>query len=96
MALNLFWIILGEDRWFCTLLVEAGWRLEYCAASRDSTYCPMEFGEFFKQRRRWGPSTLANSLIVLAKQSEIRRNNDSINLLFIIYQFLLIASSIIG
>jgi chitin synthase len=87
---------MGEDRWFCTLLVEAGWKLEYCAASKDSTFAPMEFEEYFKQRRRWGPSTLANSMVVLQKQSAIRRNNDSINLMFVVYQFVLIMSSIIG
>eukprot|EP00058_Branchiostoma_floridae_P007235 XP_002592723.1 hypothetical protein BRAFLDRAFT_118402 [Branchiostoma floridae] len=40
--------------------VSSGWRLEYTAVSEDSTYCPEEFDEFFNQRRRWGPSTVAN------------------------------------
>uniref|UniRef100_A0A7M5WVI9 chitin synthase n=1 Tax=Clytia hemisphaerica TaxID=252671 RepID=A0A7M5WVI9_9CNID len=87
---------MGEDRWFCTLLVESGWKLEYCATSEDSTYCPEEFDEFFKQRRRWGPSTFANSVIVLQRHAEIRKNNDAISMPFIIYQVVLLISSIIG
>lgn len=87
---------MGEDRWFCTLLVEAGWKLEYCATSEDSTYCPETFDEFFKQRRRWGPSTFANSIIVINKQESIRKNNDAISLFFIVYQMILMLSSIIG
>ena len=43
-------IFLGEDRWLCTLMVQAGWRLEYSAAAEDSTFCPDNFDEFFKQR----------------------------------------------
>eukprot|EP00731_Ephydatia_muelleri_P007824 Em0004g162a len=31
---------MGEDRWLCTLLVEKGWRLEYCAVSENHTHCP--------------------------------------------------------
>ena len=92
----LYFSFSGEDRWFCTLLVEAGWKLEYCATSEDSTYCPEEFDEFFKQRRRWGPSTFANSIIVLDRQSSIRKNNDAISFFFIVYQMVLMVSSIIG
>ncbi|XP_057290350.1 uncharacterized protein LOC130613049 [Hydractinia symbiolongicarpus] len=87
---------MGEDRWFCTLLVEAGWKLEYCATAVDSTYCPDNFDEFFKQRRRWGPSTLANSIVVLDKHKTIRENNDAISIFFIIYQAVLMISTIIG
>lgn len=89
-------VCVGEDRWFCTLLVEAGWRLEYCATAQDSTYCPETFDEFFKQRRRWGPSTFANSLVVIEKQSGIRRNNNAISFFFVVYQMILMVSSIIG
>eukprot|EP00794_Sanderia_malayensis_P016163 gene16163-17786_t len=87
---------MGEDRWFCTLLVEHGWRLEYCAAAENSTYCPDNFDEFFKQRRRWTPSTLANQIVLIQKAAKIRRNNDVINMAFIIYQLLLMISTIVG
>lgn len=57
--------ILGEDRWLCTLLLQQGWRVEYNAASDAYTNSPQEFKEFYNQRRRWGPSTLANTLDLL-------------------------------
>uniref|UniRef100_A0A3Q3E3G2 chitin synthase n=1 Tax=Labrus bergylta TaxID=56723 RepID=A0A3Q3E3G2_9LABR len=55
----------GEDRWLCTLLLQQGWRVEYNAASDAYTNSPQEFKEFYNQRRRWGPSTLANTLDLL-------------------------------
>ncbi|KAH3754133.1 hypothetical protein DPMN_188794 [Dreissena polymorpha] len=30
----------GEDRWLCTLLLQQGYRVEYCAASDALTYAP--------------------------------------------------------
>ena len=87
---------MGEDRWLCTLLIQKGWRLEYSAVSQDSTYCPESFDEFYKQRRRWIPSTMANLSEVLSSYYEITSNNDSINILFIIYQFLTIFSTLIS
>ncbi len=30
----------GEDRWLCTLLLQRGWRIEYCAASDSFTHAP--------------------------------------------------------
>ena len=86
----------GEDRWLCTLMVERGWRLDYCASATDTTYCPEEFNEFFKQRRRWGPSTLANQALLIQRQGSIRQSNDDINLVFIVYQVLMLVSTIIG
>jgi len=77
-------------------MIERGWRLDYCASSTDTTYCPEEFNEFFKQRRRWGPSTLANQALLIQRQSIIRQSNDDINLVFIIYQVLMLVSTIIG
>lgn len=31
---------IGEDRWLCTLLLQQGFRVEYCAASDALTYAP--------------------------------------------------------
>lgn len=58
-------LFLGEDRWLCTLLLQQGWRVEYNAASDAYTNSPQEFKEFYNQRRRWGPSTLVNTLALL-------------------------------
>lgn len=33
----------GEDRWLCTLLLQEGYRVEYCAASDALTYAPESF-----------------------------------------------------
>lgn len=30
----------GEDRWLCTLLLQRGYRVEYCAASDAKTHAP--------------------------------------------------------
>ena len=87
---------MGEDRWLCTLLIKAGWRLEYSAVSQDRTFCPETFEEFYKQRRRWVPSTVANLALVISSYSKITANNDSISILFILYQFLLVFSTLIS
>ena len=87
---------MGEDRWLCTLLIQAGWRLEYAAVSQDSTYCPETFEEFFKQRRRWIPSTVANLALVISSYGKITASNDSISIMFILYQFLLVFSTLIS
>ena len=86
---------MGEDRWLCTLLIQKGWRLEYSAVSKDYTYCPETFEEFYKQRRRWIPSTIANLTVVIGQCGEITRNN-SITMLFILYQFIIVFSSLIS
>ena len=87
---------MGEDRWLCTLLVENGWRLEYCAISNDYTYCPVEFEEFFKQRRRWIPSTVANLWLLISKATKITANNEAVSWFFIIYEIFVIISTIIS
>ncbi|CAG4998332.1 unnamed protein product [Parnassius apollo] len=53
----------GEDRWLCTLLLQRGYRVEYSAASDAYTHCPEGFSEFYNQRRRWVPSTIANKKV---------------------------------
>ena len=86
---------MGEDRWLCTLLIKKGWRLEYSAVSQDSTFCPETFEEFYKQRRRWIPSTIANLGVVISSYKEITKNN-SITIFFILYEFLIVFSSLIS
>ena len=86
---------MGEDRWLCTLLIEKGWRLEYAALSQNSTFCPDNFNEFFSQRRRWVPSTVANLMELMANAKSIAFNNDSISFIFILYQLIIIFSTAI-
>lgn len=87
---------MGEDRWLCTLLIKAGWRLEYCAISEDLTYCPTEFDEFFKQRRRWIPSTIANLAQLISEAGSITRRNDTVSILFILFQAIMVFSTAIS
>ena len=87
---------MGEDRWLCTLLIKAGWRLEYCAISEDKTYCPTDFGEFYKQRRRWIPSTIANIAQLITEAISITKKNDSVSILFVIFQAIMVFSTAIS
>ena len=87
---------MGEDRWLCTLLIKRGWRLEYAALAQNRTYCPDSFEEFYNQRRRWIPSTLANLFEVVRSASTITTHNDSISYLFILYQLMLIFSTAVA
>ncbi|KAJ8248207.1 hypothetical protein GJAV_G00239520 [Gymnothorax javanicus] len=86
----------GEDRWLCTLMLQQGWRVEFNAASDSFTNAPQEFKEFFNQRRRWGPSTLVNTLDLLATGTLTTQRNKSISKPFILYQILNVISTILG
>ena len=87
---------MGEDRWLCTLLIKAGWKLEYAAVSENSTYCPDTFNEFYNQRRRWIPSTFANLIEVVSSAKEITLFNNSVNYLFILYQLIIIFTTVVS
>ncbi|XP_032880921.1 chitin synthase chs-2-like [Amblyraja radiata] len=86
----------GEDRWLCTLLLQQGWRVEYNAASDAYTNAPQEFKEFYNQRRRWVPSTLANTIDLLDSAAQTSKKNPSISKLYILYQIIGTAASILG
>ncbi|CAB1351109.1 unnamed protein product, partial [Coregonus sp. 'balchen'] len=86
----------GEDRWLCTLLLQQGWRVEYNAASDAYTNAPQDFKEFYNQRRRWGPSTMANTIDLLGSGSLTSQRNSSISKPFILYQILSMVASILG
>ncbi|KAK3596690.1 hypothetical protein CHS0354_038027 [Potamilus streckersoni] len=87
---------MGEDRWLCTLLVQSGWRIEYCAASENTTHCPEDFDEFYKQRRRWIASTIANLMILIKEWGLIRKFNQRVSVFYLIYQAILLFSTLIG
>ncbi|XP_034321523.2 chitin synthase chs-2 isoform X2 [Magallana gigas] len=87
---------LGEDRWLCTLLLQQGYRVDYAAGADAYTYAPEGFDEFFNQRKRWGPSTLANILALLQEGDKIVDVNPNISWLYIIYLGSLMVSTIIG
>ncbi|EZA54859.1 Chitin synthase [Ooceraea biroi] len=86
----------GEDRWLCTLLLQRGYRVEYSAASDAYTHAPEGFNEFYNQRRRWVPSTIANIMDLLMDAKRTIKINDNISLLYISYQILLMGGTILG
>ncbi|CAI5440716.1 unnamed protein product [Caenorhabditis angaria] len=86
----------GEDRWLCTLLLQRGYRVEYCAASDAETFAPEGFNEFFNQRRRWIPSTIFNIMDLLKDYKNVVSVNESISIWYIIYQLVMLISSILG
>ncbi|XP_037651888.1 chitin synthase chs-2-like [Sebastes umbrosus] len=86
----------GEDRWLCTLLLKQGWRVEYNAASDAYTNAPEDFKELYNQRRRWGPSTLANVVDLLGNTSVISKRNRSMSKPFMFYQLFAITSAILA
>ncbi|GFR12486.1 chitin synthase chs-2, partial [Trichonephila clavata] len=85
-----------EDRWLCTLLLQRGYRVEYSAASDAYTHCPETFSEFYTQRRRWAPSTMANIMDLLVNYKRTVERNDNISRPYIGYQVLLMVGTILG
>ncbi|XP_055379222.1 chitin synthase chs-2 isoform X1 [Condylostylus longicornis] len=86
----------GEDRWLCTLLLQRGYRVEYSAASDAYTHCPEGFNEFYNQRRRWVPSTIANIMDLLCDAKRTIKINDNISMIYIFYQMMLMGGTILG
>lgn len=86
----------GEDRWLCTLMLQQGWRIEYCAASDSYTHAPEGFAEFYTQRRRWAPSTMANILDLLGDYKQTVKVNENISYLYILYQAMMMLGTVIS
>lgn len=86
----------GEDRWLCTLMLQQGWRVEYSAAADAFTHCPEGFNDFFIQRRRWGPSTMANIYDLLQNSKQTVQKNDNISSLYILYQTAMMFGTILS
>nr|KAG5687613.1 hypothetical protein BaRGS_023335 [Batillaria attramentaria] len=86
----------GEDRWLSTLLLQQGYRIDYCAASDALTHAPETFSEFFNQRRRWGPSTLANQIDLIGHWRTSVRMNDNLSTIYMFYQSMMLVSALLG
>ncbi|KAM4725670.1 chitin synthase chs-2-like [Anableps anableps] len=86
----------GEDRWLCTLLLKQGWRVEYNAASDAYTNAPQDFKELYNQRKRWGPSTMANIVDLLGSTNIVSKKNPSMSKPFMFYQLFAIISAILA
>ncbi|XP_052804081.1 chitin synthase chs-2-like isoform X1 [Mya arenaria] len=86
----------GEDRWLCTLLIKRGYKIDYCAAADAKTFAPDNFWDFFVQRRRWSPSTMANMIDLVLSWKQIVQNNTEINHFFMLYQLVLVITSVLA
>lgn len=60
------------------------------------TFAPEGFYEFFRQRRRWGPSSMANIMDLLESWRHTTAINDYISLLYVTYQAAIFVSSLLG
>ena len=68
-----------------TLMMIHGWRLRYSSFADNTTYCPDTFQEFFKQRRRWILSDIANLILVVQNMPRLLRNNQCFSLVYVLY-----------
>jgi len=48
--------------------------------------CPENFDEFFNQRRRWMPSTIANIFDLLTDAKSVVKKNPDISYPYVFYQ----------
>lgn len=87
---------LGEDRWLSRLLIEQGYKIEYCAASDAYTHAPETITEYFNQRRRWIPSTLGNTVCFLKNYRRTIRVNENVSFLCVLYHICFLASYILS
>ena len=86
---------LGEDRYLSQLLIEQGYKIEYCAASDAYTHAPESITEFFNQRRRWIPSTLGTTIAILKNYRRTIRLNENVSFLYILFQIAFLGSYIL-
>jgi len=77
-------------------MLQQGYRVEYCAAANSYTRSPENFKEFFNQRRRWIPSTLANTVDLILSWRRTTRRNENLSIAYIVYQFLLLVIALFG
>ena len=77
-------------------MLQQGYKIEYCAAAEAKTFAPEEFKEFFNQRRRWIPSTMANIMDLLQSYARTTKVNPNISYFYIFYQIILFVSSVLG
>lgn len=76
-------------------MLQQGHKIEYVAASDALTYAPEDFDEFYNQRRRCSPSTMANIIDLLKDWRNVTKKNENISKLYILYQMFLMMCSIL-
>ncbi|KAK6044651.1 hypothetical protein COOONC_17844, partial [Cooperia oncophora] len=79
----------GEDRWLCTLLLQRGYRYSLSDQSKALT-------SIFNPRDGGSHRTIANIIDLLKDYKNVVRVNESISIWYIIYQTVMLISSILG
>lgn len=69
-------------------------QIEYSAASDAYTHAPESFNDFYIQRRRWIPSTVANIFDLLETADVTKKKNKNISGFYIGYQKLLMSTPV--
>ena len=77
------------------MLIEQGYKIEYCAAADAYTHAPETITEYFNQRRRWIPSTLGNTVCFLKNYRRTIRVNENVSFIYVLYQICFLASYIL-
>ncbi len=72
----------------CTLMMLKGWKLAFSPISHNYTYCPENFKEFLKQRRRWYLSDVFNQYLLISNLSKLIYRNKAFSLPFSLYLFI--------
>jgi len=78
------------------MILQEGYRIEYCAASDSYAFSPEGFNEFFNQRRRWMPSTMANVIGLLTSWRHSTTVNENLSSIYMFYQAMLLIASLVG
>ena len=86
----------GEDRWLSTLIIQQGYYNVYCSAADSMTYSPETFTEYFNQRRRWIPSTMANLIDFILDYKHILRTNTRVSIFYVFYILINFVASLLG
>jgi len=86
----------GEDRWLSTLMIQQGYFIGYVSAADSSTYSPETFAEYYSQRRRWIPSTIANLVDFLKDWRHVLKVNGRLSALFVAYVLVNFVASLLG
>ena len=60
------------------------------------TACPESFKEFYNQRKRWNPSTLANYFVLLSNYKRVIKNNNDMSIFYILYQVIVLIFALTG
>jgi chitin synthase len=60
------------------------------------TACPESFKEFYNQRKRWMPSTLANYIELLSNYKQVIKNSNDMSIFYILYQVIVLIFALTG